>query len=366
MAGIKGYPKAMVIVFCVLLAILLAEAAFVLTKGTAKNADNESETTEVPMVEKLSIKGTTLVNESGDTVVFKGMSFGWHNIWPRFYNGEAVRNLHEQWGCNLFRAAIGADSHAKADNPDIHDGYMGEPEFALQCAYNVIDAAIENGCYVIVDWHSHVIHTEEAKEFFTKIATKYKGVPNVIYELFNEPVCTSFEESGSYDDLSDQAKMEDYWKKLKVYADELIQTITSIDDSHPLILMGAPSWDQRMDIPAADPIESYDNLMYTMHFYAATHGPWLRETTDAAIEAGIPVFISECAAVEASGDGFLDKEAWEAYDSWAASRNISRVVWSVSDKDESCSMLTKQATSEGPWDESVLKEWGKIVKDWIK
>jgi hypothetical protein len=35
--------------------------------------------------------------------------------------------------------------------------------------------------------------------------------------------------------------------------------------------------------------------MYTVHFYAGTHGKWLRDRTDEAIKSGIPVFISESA-----------------------------------------------------------------------
>ena len=129
--------------------------------------------------------------------------------------------------------------------------------------------------------------------------------------------------------------------------------------------MGCPSWDQRLELPAQDPIEGYDNLMYTMHFYAATHEAWLRDVTDYAIKCGRPVFITECAGTEASGDGRIGVDEWKEYTEWAESRGLSVVTWSISDKNETCSMLTPEASDGGPWDDAVIKPWGKMVKEWL-
>lgn len=290
----------------------------------------------------LKVEGTTLT-AGGEPIMMRGVSYGWHNIWPRFYNKQSVKALANDWGVPVFRAAIGADDHAKADNPGIHSGYMGEPDFALDCLYNVVDGAIEAGAYVIVDWHSHQMHLEEAKDFFTKVATKYAGSTNVIYELYNEPV-------------------NDSWEELKAYAEELIAVIDGISTVHPLILMGCPHWDQDIHLPAQNPITSYDNLMYTVHFYAGTHKGWLRDRCDAS---GLPIFISECASCDASGDGAMDLESWNEWNGWAAEKGISIITWSISDKAETCSMFTPEAASEGPWSEEVIKPWGKIVKAWL-
>ncbi len=316
---------------------ILIAACMTLAAGCASS--------KAPELPALYVEGTQLM-AAGKPVAMRGVSFGWHNIWPRFYNKEAVKHLHDDWGVQLFRAAIGADDHAKADNPGIHGGYMGEPEFALECLYNVVDGAIESGSYVIVDWHSHLLHTDEAKDFFTKVATRYADCPNVIYELYNEPV-------------------NDSWAELKAYAEELIPVIDSISTVHPLILMGCPHWDQDINLPAEDPLTCYDNLMYTVHFYAATHKDYLRERSDAALAAGIPIFLSECAACEASGDGPMDMDSWQAWSGWAASKGISIITWSISDKAETCSMFTPEASSEGPWKDEVIKPWGTIVKNWL-
>ncbi len=351
----NGLPKVMKVVLAVLAAILVFEAVYVLAKGTSRNAES---------MKHLKVEGTTLTME-GEPVTFRGVSLGWHNIWPRFYNSGTVRSLSNDWGARMIRAAIGADNHAKADNPDCLDGYMEDTQTAVKCAVKVIDAAIENRVYIVVDWHSHTLHPEAAAEFFRTIATKYKGVPNVIYELYNEPVSRAYEDSGSYSDLGDQAAMEAYWAELKEYAEGLIKVITDIDDSHPLILMGTPCWDQRPDLAADNPID-YDNIMYTVHFYAATHKEGLRANADYAISKGAPVFISECAGCEASGDGEIDQESWDEWCGWAADRGISMLTWSISDKDETCSMFTPEATAEGPWDESVIKPWGQQIKNWMK
>ncbi|MEA5081485.1 MAG: cellulase family glycosylhydrolase [Dysgonamonadaceae bacterium] len=88
----------------------------------------------------------------------------------------------------------------------------------------VFDAVIDNGIYVIIDWHSHTIKTDQAITFFSKMAEKYKDYPNVIYEIFNKPETDS-------------------WSDVKTYSIKLIETIRAIDKGN-FILVGSPHWDQ--------------------------------------------------------------------------------------------------------------------------
>jgi endoglucanase len=286
---------------------------------------------------KLAVSGTQLVNEKGKPLILRGASFGWHNLWPRFYNQKAVGWIVDDWKCSVVRASMGVA---------IEDNYLENPEYALKCVDNVVKGAIKKGVYVLIDFHSHKKHTEEAVKFFQLMARQYGEYPNVIYEIWNEP---------------------DYytWKEVKEYSELVIDAIRAIDKDN-IILVGSPHWDQDINVVADDPISGRTNLMYTMHFYAGTHKQWLRDRTDAAIAKGIPIFVSECAGMEASGDGPIDEAEWKAYIDWMESRKISWIAWSISDKNESCSMLIPRASSFGKWTDDVLKNWGKITRETIR
>jgi len=298
--------------------------------------NNTPQNSPVALNGKLQVIGTQLSNEKGNPLVLRGASFGWHNLWPRFYNESAVAWLATDWKCNVVRASMGVG---------LDDSYLENPDYALQCMTKVIDGAIKQGIYVLIDFHSHKLHTAEAKTFFTGMAKKYKDTPNVIYEIWNEPDYYS-------------------WNVVKQYSWELISTIRSIDKDN-LILVGSSHWDQDIDSVAGNPLLNQKNIMYTMHFYAGTHKKWLRDRTDAAIAKGIPVFISECAGMDASGDGPIDLVEWKAYLDWMDADKLSWIVWSVSDKNETCSMLLPRASSTGNWDNSLLKSWGKICRESI-
>ncbi|QSB28350.1 glycoside hydrolase family 5 protein [Flavobacterium sp. CLA17] len=287
---------------------------------------------------QLSVAGTQLVDKSNQPVVLRGMSFGWHSMWPRFYNEKAVKWLQKDFNCNVVRAAMGIELGEMS--------YMKEPQFSKDKIEAVIKGAIKADIYVIVDWHSHNINLEEAKAFFAEISKKYSKYPNIIYEIFNEPDYES-------------------WAEVKAYSEEVIKVIRE-NDPNNIILVGSPHWDQDVDLAAADPILGVTNIMYTMHFYAATHGKNLRDKTDEAINKGLPVFISESAGMEASGDGPLDLKAWQEYIDWMEAKKLSWITWSVSDKDETCSVLKKSAKSEGKWKIEDLKESGIRAREYLR
>lgn len=265
------------------------------------------------------------------------MSFGWHNFWPRFYRPEVVQWLHRDWACSVIRAAMGIEPW---------DGYKSRPDWSVSKIKSVVEAAIAENIYVIIDWHSHNINLDEARKFFAEMAALYGKNPHVIYEIFNEP---------------------DYetWDEVKKYSEEVIRTIRAVDPDN-IILVGSSHWSQDLNLVADSPLSGFTNLMYTMHFYAGTHKQWLRDRCDYAISKGIPIFVSECAGMEATGDGPVNRDELQLFMDWMEKNRISWLFWSVSDKDESCSVLQSTADSRGGWPESELKEWGILARDLIR
>ncbi len=286
---------------------------------------------------QLHVEGIQLKDKNNDAVVLRGMSFGWHNWWPRFYNADVVKWLREDWDCSVVRAAMGVEPEG---------AYLDKPEWSVEKIKAVINGALREGIYVIIDWHCHNIRLEEAKKFFTEMAKAYGKYPNVIYEIFNEPEHQT-------------------WQEVKACSLELIKTIRAVDANN-VILVGCPHWDQDIDLVADDPITGFSNIMYTMHFYAATHRQPLRDKCDYALGKKIPIFISESAGMEATGDGPVDDAEWNRWITWAEANKISWLTWSVADKDETCSVVFSSANSNGHWEEKDLKESGKKVKQLLR
>jgi endoglucanase len=286
---------------------------------------------------KLSVKGVNLVDQNNEVIMLQGVSYGWHNFHPRFYNKESVKWLRDDWACSVIRAAMGIEP-AK--------GYLELPDWSKEKIEAVVNSAIENDVYVIIDWHCHHIQLDAAKSFFIEMAKKYGKYPHVIWEIYNEPE-------------------RDTWAQVKAYSIELIKTIREIDPDN-IILVGNTHWDQDVHLVADDPLVGFSNIMYTLHFYADTHKQSLRDRGDYALKKGIPLFVSESAGMSANGNGPLNYEEWQKWIDWMYSKKISWVTWSVSDKNETCSMLMPSAASEGNWAKDDLRESGQKTRELLR
>lgn len=327
--------------FLPIVALAMAFAGLAACGSSSKTDAGASQEDSVSVfVSPLHVEGTALLNANGDTVVLNGPSLGWHSNWGRFYNEGTVKALKEKWGANITRAAIGA--HKSGDCVNTYDVDSAN---AVNLAMKVIDAAIANDMYVICDWHSHENTLEDAKKFFTVITEKYGDTPNVLYEIWNEPL-----------DIP--------WQEIKDYANELIPVIRK-NAPNAVVIVGTPKWDQDVDVAAESPLEM-PNLLYSLHYYAGTHKDWNRDKAEKAIAAGLPLIVSECGSMDHTGDGPIDYESWKAWMEFADKHNISVLMWDIADKNETCSMIEATASDNGmEWKEEDLKEWAKLARKTI-
>ena len=288
---------------------------------------------------RLSVQGTQLVDAQGEPIILRGVSYGWHNLWPQYWNAESVGWLVEDWKCTVVRASMGVGPN---------NSYLDKPQWSRNLVKTVVDAAIFNNIYAIIDWHDHHAHehSDEAVAFFTKMATLYGDKPNVIYEIYNEPAIVS-------------------WSEVKAYSEKIISAIRAVNPDN-IILVGSPHWDQDIHIAADDPIVSAKDIMYTLHFYASTHKQSLRDRGDYALGKGLPLFVSEYGGCEASGNGPINTDQWNAWTEWMEDRKISWVKWSISDKNETCSMLPGGAAPTGDWPANTLKPSGTYTRKLLR
>lgn len=290
----------------------------------------------------LSVSGTKIIDQYGRAVSFAGNSFSWSNTYwgaEEFYNADVVNWLQEDWGSTILRVALGVDEVS---------GYLDFPEANLNRVKTVIDAAIANDMYVIIDWHSYEAHNyrPEAIAFFQQMALEYGDKPHLIYEIYNEPVHVSWADT------------------VKPYAEAIISAIREIDPDN-MIIVGTPTWSQDVDIASLDPITGFDNIAYTLHFYAATHGDALRQKAQTAINNGLPLFVTEWGTVEATADGPVDPEETDLWIDFLEQNHISHCNWSVTGKDEGATITLPGANPLGGWSEDDLSESGLIAKEII-
>ncbi len=292
----------------------------------------------------LTVSGNQIVNKNGNAVSLAGNSLFWSNTgWggEDYYTADVVNWLASDWNSSIIRAAMGVDASG---------GYISDTSNKTRVT-TVINAAISAGIYVIIDWHSHYAESyeDEAVAFFKEMAQTYGGYDNIIYEIYNEPLNTT-----------------SWSNTIKPYAETVIDAIRTYDSDN-LIVVGTPTWSQDVDVASLDPISDYSNIAYSLHFYAGTHGEYLRTKAKTALDNGIALMVTEWGAVNADGDGDVAEDEVEAWMAFLADNKLSHCNWAVNDKSEGASALNSGASTSGNWsDDDDLTASGLVVKEIIK
>ncbi|MBX0305377.1 cellulase family glycosylhydrolase [Haloarcula salinisoli] len=321
--------------------------------GSSDSSDDEESDsidgqTPVDRHGQLQVDGTALCDAAGDPVQLRGMSthgIQWYG-WDEFLTPDALDALADGWTADLCRVAMYIQE----------GGYETDPEGFTDEVNQIVEAVTDRGMYAIIDFHIHdpgdpLENLDHAERFFDEMAAEHADKDNIIFEICNEP-----------NDVD--------WASVKEYAETIIPIIRGHDSESPIVV-GTRGWSSLglADIGADGPQEIIDNpvegdnLLYAFHFYAATHGEWERnQLADAAQE--LPIFVTECGSMEASGDGASDFDSTQAFMDILSDNDISWAFWSYSD-DWRTSGIWQEGTTDD-WTTDSLTETGEWVRQQIR
>lgn len=296
---------------------------------------------------QLQVCGTQLCNENGTPIQLRGMSthgLQWYG-WGSCITEESLDTLALAWDADIIRISLYVQE----------GGYETDPAGFTAQVKTIIDYVTMRGIYALVDWHQLSpgdpnFNLELAKTFFTDIVETYKNHNNIIYDICNEPNNVS-------------------WSEIKTYADEMIPVIRAID-SDAVILIGTHGWgslgvsdgDSYLDI-VANPV-NFDNIMYTFHFYAASHQDEYLGELDSASNT-LPIFLTEFGTQEYTGDGGNDFTMSQAYIDLMAEKKISWTCWNYSDDFRSGAVWNTGTCTTGQWTRENLKQAGQWIRERI-
>ena len=150
------------------------------------------------------------------------------------------------------------------------------------------------------------------------------------------------------------------WADVKAYAERIIPVIRE-NSPDAVVIVGTPTWSQDVDAAAANPL-AFDNIMYALHFYAATHKDDLRAKAAAALDAGLPLFVTEFGICDASGNGAIDEEQADAWIAFLDERGVSYVMWNLSNKAESSAAFKPTCSKASGFEDADLSQSGAWLK----
>ena len=289
----------------------------------------------------IQLKGPSLFWSTGDpAVLFDPITVEWFTV---------------NFNIGVIRAPMAIKYYGENKEPiSVSDGNQGVTSYGYlstgseykgltkNLIKKIVDAAIENDIYVIVDWHSHNAHSEtsEAANFFKEMATEYKDVPNLIWEIYNEPVSASA-------------------SQINEYAKTVAAAIRGAGNEN-LIVVGTNFYSSKPNEQAQQGLHNtYKNIAYTLHFYAgADHNGYKSN-----LASNAPTFVTEWGASAADGgqnqSTVNDASGWR---SWMDQNKLSGCMWFAGTNGNGQNGTTVQSSAMFPYGTNTTNLDGTLSK----
>jgi len=344
----------------------------------------------------LNLNNTSNINMMSQPITFsptQGVPFP--------YPSSAVGNLVTQWHIQVIKATMFPNDPWNGVNAKSYDNnYPAWRSYNFNLVNSIVQAAINQNVYVIIDWHAgegndsdpNVYWTNgHVQEFFTYMVDKWGSYPNVIYETVNSPNGIAWADAKSGK------------PGLKTYDQNVINLIRSQEAANGyaanLIIAGTPTWSQDVDIATNSPLTG-NVIAYNFMWYAGTHGITIRSKAETALSnlaskaPNQTLFMSEVGTTTSSGTGGVFYSEFNTWLEWAKTKKLSWLNWSISNKQEDSAIFVPAILNNvpnneiawrggdgasipealastgypmrmGPWADADYSCSGKFVRAWI-
>ncbi len=245
------------------------------TQPTQTSSTQISPTSSTPW---LSISGRDIKDPDGKTVILRGVSLVDISVAnSRTRNASLLIDMATDNANGWYARVIRLPVYPNAI--DGQPGWIADPDgYFTKHLDPAVQHCISRQVYCIIDWHYIKDYNSQGvdtatRAFWIYVAPKYADSPNVIFELYNEPI------------------YPDDWRAWKKTAQPWVDVIRTNAPKN-LILVGGPRWSQNVSEAAADPF-SGGNLVYAAHIYPEHGGANIWDSWFGDSSKTAPYFITE-------------------------------------------------------------------------
>ena len=226
----------------------------------------------------LSVSDRYIKDSSGKNVILRGVSLVDVAVAnSRTRNANALIDMATDHADGWYARVVRLPVYPGAI--DGQPGWTADPDaYFTKHLDPAVQYCISKQIYCIIDWHYIKDYTSSdvdtaTRAFWNYVAPKYASSPNVIFELYNEPI------------------YPDDWSTWKKTAQPWVDIIRAAAPNN-LILIGGPRWSQNVAEAATSPFAG-SNLVYVAHIYPQQGGQDVWDSWFGDSSSTVPYFITE-------------------------------------------------------------------------